>query len=216
MAEATLMYFVWALTLGAVSAVSLPLGSLVGLNFRFKERYIAVFAAFGAGALIAALSVELVAPTAFALTEAGHADAGTARTNFLALLVGGVFGGLLFVALDAVVNKKGGYLRKTSTTLAYMAERRRKGVRKVMQAVLEAPPFDNLPAEMAEMVAGMLTPVNFKRDETILGHDGEVSNAYIVLEGEVDVEIAGKPAMTLGPGTVLGVAALFVPTRAGL
>ena len=50
MAEATLMYVVWAVVLGAVSAVSLPLGSLVGLKIRFKERYIAILAAFGAGA----------------------------------------------------------------------------------------------------------------------------------------------------------------------
>jgi zinc transporter ZupT len=205
------LYVVWALLLGAVSAVSLPLGSLVGLNFRFKTRYIAVFAAFGAGALIAALSVELVAPTAFALTEPGHADAGTARVNFLALLGGGVFGGLLFVALDAVVNEKGGYLRKTATTLAHMAERRRKGVQEVVQAVLKAPPFDNLPAEMADMVAGMLTPVNFKPDAILVGSGREVSHAYIVLEGEVEVEINGKHAETYGPGTLVGVAALFVP-----
>jgi len=216
MADATLMYVVWALTLGAVSAVSLPLGSLVGLNFRFKGRYIAILAAFGAGALIAALSVELVAPTAFALTEAGHAESGHARINFLALLAGGVIGGVLFVALDSIVNAKGGYLRKTSTTLAYMAKRRRKRVRKVMQAVLEVPPFDSLPAEMADLVAGMLRPVNFKRDKTVLALDGEASHAFIVLEGEVDAQISGRPAMTLGPGTVVGVAAIFVPAPPGL
>ena len=101
MGEATLKYAIWALTLGAISAASLPMGSLVGLTVRFKERYIAIFAAFGAGALIAALSVELVAPTAFALTEAGVAEAGHARANFLALVIGGVFGGFLFVMLDS-------------------------------------------------------------------------------------------------------------------
>jgi hypothetical protein len=56
MTDATLIYVLWALTLGAVSAVSLPLGSLVGLNVRFQPRYIAAFAACGAVALIAALS----------------------------------------------------------------------------------------------------------------------------------------------------------------
>jgi len=210
MADATLMYFVWALTLGAVSAVSLPLGSLVGLNVRFKQRYVAMFAAFGAGALIAALSVELVAPTALALTESGHGDSGSARVNFFALIVGGVLGGLLFVALDAVVNKKGGHLRKTSTTLAHMAERRREEVREVMQAVLDAPPFDTLPADIADVVAGMLRPVSFKQDEMLLGPD-DASHAYIVLEGEVDAEISGKPGETFGPGTLVGVLPLLVP-----
>ena len=128
MADATLLYVFWALTLGAVSAVSLPLGSLVGLNIRFNERYIAIFAAFGAGALIAALSVELVAPTAIRPHRIGtRGTAESARAHFFALLVGGVLGGLLFVMLDAVVNEKGGHLRKTSTTLAHMAKRRRDG-----------------------------------------------------------------------------------------
>ena len=218
MEDSTLMFVVWALTLGAVSAVSLPLGSLVGLNVSFKHRYIAIFAAFGAGALIAALSVELVAPTAFALNEPEHAaGAGHARANFFALLVGGVLGGMLFVALDAVVNKQGGYLRKTSTTLAHMAKRRREEVREMMQEVLEVRPFDALPGEMAQVVAGMLTPVNFKQDELVSGAGVEVSHAYIVLEGEVDAEgVHGKLAATFGPGTLIGVVPLFVPEMTNL
>jgi zinc transporter ZupT len=98
MTDATLVYVVWALFLGAVSAVSLPLGSLVGLNLRFQPRYIPIFAAFGAGVLIAALSVELVAPTALALTEQSHAGSSEqAYAHFFAMLAGGVLGGLVFV-----------------------------------------------------------------------------------------------------------------------
>ncbi len=217
MEDSTLMFVVWALTLGAVSAVSLPLGSLVGLNVSFKPRYIAIFAAFGAGALIAALSVELVAPTAIALNEPEHAaGAGHARANFFALLVGGVLGGMLFVALDAVVNKQGGYLRKTSTTLAHMAKRRREEVHEMMQEVLEVRPFDALPGEMAQMVAGMLTPVNFKQDEQVSGTGVEASHAYIVLEGEVEAEVGGKSGATFGPGTLFGVLPLFVPEMTNL
>jgi zinc transporter ZupT len=188
----------------------------VGLNVHFNHRYIAIFAAFGAGALIAALSVELVAPTALAVTEAGHEGSGHARTNFFALLIGGVLGGLLFVTLDAVVNKKGGYLRKTSTTLAHMAKRRRGDVSRIMQAVLEARPFDTLPAEMAEVVAGMLRCVDFKRDDLLLTPHDEAIRAYIVLEGEVDAEISGKAGATFGPGTLVGVLPLFVPGLTGL
>ena len=40
MQDLTSTHFLWALTLGAVSTVSLPLGSLVGLNMRFNQRYI--------------------------------------------------------------------------------------------------------------------------------------------------------------------------------
>ena len=60
-------YLIWATALGAISAVSLPLGSLVGIQTNLRPRLISTLTAFGAGALIAALSVELVAPTVFAL-----------------------------------------------------------------------------------------------------------------------------------------------------
>jgi len=60
-------YLIWATALGAISAVSLPLGSLIGIQTNPRPRFISTLAAFGSGALIAALSVELVAPTVFAL-----------------------------------------------------------------------------------------------------------------------------------------------------
>ena len=63
----SLKYLVWAASLGALSAVSLPLGSLAALRTNPRPQFISVLAAFGAGALVAALSVELVAPTVFAL-----------------------------------------------------------------------------------------------------------------------------------------------------
>jgi len=217
MTDATLTYVFWALTLGAVSAVSLPLGSLVGLHVRFHQRTIAAFAAFGAGALIAALSVELVAPTALALTEPSHAaGSGHAQANFFAMLVGGALGGLLFVALDRVVNQKGGYVRKASTTLAYIAARRRDQMRKLMKGVLEVRPFNALPSEMAEAVASVLRPATFQQDEVVLSHDHQPAEAYIVLEGEIDVEIDGKHGGSFGPGTLIGVLALFVPRLAAL
>ena len=62
-----LKFLIWATSLGALSAVSLPMGSLVALHTNPRPQLISILAAFGAGVLIAALSVELVAPTVFAL-----------------------------------------------------------------------------------------------------------------------------------------------------
>jgi zinc transporter ZupT len=212
-----IVYVTWALVLGAISAVSLPLGSLVGLNIRFNPRYIAIFAAFGAGALIAALSVELVAPTAFALTEGQHGGSEEARAHFFAMMVGGVLGGIVFVLLDTVVNQKGGYLRKTSTTLAFLAKRRRASIRQMMGAVHQVPPFDALPKKLDQALVSTLTPVEFKKDDVIAGGDDESSAVYILLEGEVDIEITGKQGAIFGPGTLIGVLTLLVPgmTRLG-
>ena len=108
------------------------------------------------------------------------------------------------MALDAVVNQQGGHVRKTSTTLARMAKRRREEVREMMQAVLEARPFDALPDDMAPALAGVLRPISFKADQVLPLEEGLRSQAYVVLEGEVDVEIEGEHAITLGPGSLVG------------
>ena len=76
-------FLIWATSLGALSAFSLPIGSLVGLRTNPRPQYISILAAFGAGALIAALSVELVAPTVFALhEETGTPTQGEPVTHF--------------------------------------------------------------------------------------------------------------------------------------
>jgi zinc transporter ZupT len=215
MSDATSAHVLWAVTIGAISAVSLPLGSLVGLKVRFNQRFIAIFAAFGAGALIAALSVELVAPTSLALTESGG-ESSSAKTQFLALVAGGVIGGVLFVMLDAWVNHKGGYLRKTSTTLAHIAKHRREVVRKQLRGVLAVRPFDALPAEMTPTLASMLSQVSFAEHEIVSNPNTEPGSAYIVQDGELDIEINGRTAKSAGPGALVGVLGLFVPNLAGL
>ena len=43
----------------------------------------------------------------------------------------------------------------------------------------------------------------------------EPSTSYIVLEGELEIEIAGKHGANLGPGTMSGLALLFAPGLAG-
>jgi zinc transporter ZupT len=69
---------------------------------------------------------------------------------------------------------------------------------------------------MTQMLANMLEPVSFERGDVILGPEDELSEGYIVLEGEVDVEIIGKTGADYGPGTLIGLLALLVPSLAGV
>ena len=89
-------YLIWATVLGAISALSLPLGALVGIQTNPRPHLISTLAAFGAGTLIATLAVELVAPTVFALeSPEGDSTHGKPIAGFLALVAGAVAGGLL-------------------------------------------------------------------------------------------------------------------------
>ena len=53
----TLVY--WAFFSGGIAAFSLTLGSLVGLTLKIPSYIIGILAAFGAGALLSALAIEL-------------------------------------------------------------------------------------------------------------------------------------------------------------
>jgi hypothetical protein len=109
-------------------------GSALGLFSRLKPFIISMLAAFGAAALIAALTVELVAPTLYALHDgSGASHGGNPYLSFYALVAGAVAGGIAYVMLDQVVNAHGGFLRKTATTITYFKGSRAKRHRELLE-----------------------------------------------------------------------------------
>ncbi len=129
----TTKYALWAFVIGALVTISLPMGAIAGLAFKPSAKTTAIFTAFGAGALLAALSVELIAPTVEEII--GHAASPTgmahdkthAITTMGALLVGCMAGGFLFYTLDELINSKGGFLRKVGSTIAHMRHKKAHG-----------------------------------------------------------------------------------------
>jgi zinc transporter, ZIP family len=122
----TTKYALWAFIIGAMVTISLPMGAISGLAFKPSAKTTAIFTAFGAGALLAALSVELIAPTVEEIightaspTGMGH-DKSHAIKTMGALLLGCLAGGFLFYTLDELINSKGGFLRKVGTTINFL------------------------------------------------------------------------------------------------
>ena len=103
---------------GALSAASLPLGAAAGIWLKPGERTTAAVMAFGAGALLCALTLELVAP-ALALFPDDKAE------GFKWLAIGATIGCVVFVGLDHLLAQMGGYLRKHSTVSSRLKHLRR-------------------------------------------------------------------------------------------
>src|SRR4029077_17994941 len=93
-----------AFMFGLISAASLVLGALVALFWIPRPRVTAAMMAFGGGALLAALTLDLV----------GEA---MRKGDFYALAVGCLLGCVLFVVLNQVVTAQGGFLRSVATTI---------------------------------------------------------------------------------------------------
>lgn len=111
-----------AFLVGAVSAISLPLGALTARFWVPEDRTISALMAFGGGALLAALSVDLVAPAI------GHG-------HFYQLAFGSILGGLLFLLLNEAVNDYGGFIRKVSTSVYHLRHKRHRQFRDILSHV---------------------------------------------------------------------------------
>jgi hypothetical protein len=163
--EPTFKFALWALLLGGMSAISLPLGSLLGLVWQPKPKLTAAFTAFGAGALLAALSIELIAPTVMnAIGEtSGIHDKSYSVELILSLLGGCIVGGIFFYLLDEALNLKGGYLRKVSTTISYLNHLKHNKISFILKNLSTSPLLIKIPKDQLQNLVSYLRPVSFQK-----------------------------------------------------
>ena len=197
-------YLVWAIVLGGISALSLPLGSLVGLKTRLRPAYISVMQAFGAGALIAALSVELVAPTVLTLGGEIGDHHGDPHAAFYALIFGAIIGGTLYILLDQLVNARGGFLRKTTTSMHYFRVIKKKRQLKLLEKLSQVPLLQSLSSEHINMLVSAVRPIAWLDGEVIYKEGDTANEVTFIVDGRVEAVSSGRTIGDLGPGSILG------------
>lgn len=165
---------VTAFVLGLVSASSLPLGTLTSSFWRPGDRVIAFLMAFGGGALLAALTIDLAGPA-------------LAKGHFYWLATGCVIGGALFVVLDQVVNRHGGFLRKVSTTIFHLRRKEAQRFRHVFARLRRLDVFSDLPREVVTRLAESATCHRFKKGDVIFREGDESGCHYLIEDGVVDL-----------------------------
>lgn len=198
-------HLLWATALGGLSAFSLPLGSLVGVAVRPRARITGIAAAFGAGALVAALALELVAPTVQALvSHHGGGHHGDPHLSFAALMVGALVGGVLFVVLDQLVNAHGGFLRKTATSITYLSRRRDELNRALLEDLSRSRLLTNVPASLTEALLERVRPVSFVHGEVLFDQGDPGDTLYFIQSGTIDLAHDNEGFTSLTAGDVLG------------
>lgn len=208
------VYLSWALALGTLTAFSLIIGSVLGITVDFKQRTNGILAAFGAGALLAALALELIAPTVSEMLGhgGGHSGGHGGGKDFVTLWVllsSCIAGGLIFVVLDQIVNTKGGFLRKQASIINYFTKAHKEEMHQVLRDLSKVPILRSVPKGHIQDLVNWTKSVNFGDGETIFSQEDRGDCMYFVRNGTIELEREGKPFRELGEGEILGEIALL-------
>jgi CRP-like cAMP-binding protein len=180
-----------ALGAGALCASALPLGSWIGLALRPGARLTSALMAFGGGALLFALSVEIVAES-------------LEHTGFLPLATGALVGGGVFQLANQLLGKQGAFLRKVSVAARYLTSEKRRTADALLPRLAR---IDLLKVLDPDELARVVTAVRAVELEagTDLFLQGEAGNSlYLVEHGTVSVIRGDVEVATLGAGETVG------------
>lgn len=171
--------FLW----GLLSASSLNIGSIIGVTCLPKRKARAVLMAFGGGALLFALSVELF----------GHvlhkSDTTKKRAPVWIMEGSAVFGGLLFAMLNRFLNGMGADYRKASTSKGRLARMRAMLMRRLAVRLWNVPFFSSLSLdELKDLIQYAMYKERFNPGDIIMSETHE-SGIYFIISGMVRLQV---------------------------
>ncbi|MDJ0618266.1 MAG: cyclic nucleotide-binding domain-containing protein [Calothrix sp. MO_192.B10] len=187
---------------GLLSSCSMPLGTITSLVWKPKNRMLAFLTAFGAGALLAALVIDLVSNA----TKKGH---------LLELVIGSILGNLFFTVVNRFVNESGGFLRKPSTALVHLSQKQAQRFQRCLSRLRRIDIFRDLSPEDSQNLARSLLVAHYPQGTTIYQPLDPSESLYIIETGEVqllDPQVDFQPYMILGANKIFGRLAFLTGT----
>lgn len=161
-----------AFLLGVISASSLGLGAFTSRLWKPTNFILGLLTAFGAGALLSAVTIDIIAPSV------DHDEFGW-------LAIGAVAGGLAFEVLNRTVNARGGFLRKASTSITFLRDREQGRIREVLDDLERIDIFDGLADRELDEIARAFRSEHLDTGETLYRHGDTCEHINILAEGEV-------------------------------
>ncbi len=181
-----------AFLFGGLSALSLPLGAALGLWLNPGLRVTAAVMAFGAGALLCALAIELVVPALQHFPD-------NPLESFKWLALGSMIGCLLFIGLDQALANMGAYLRKSSTIASRLKRMKKQHYQHILDKLSVLDLMVNLPPDEIRRVVSDVERRTFAAGEVICHPEDPCDALYLIDSGAVRIQ----PRDADGEGPVL-------------
>jgi len=169
----------WALTI----ALSLNIGAVIGVSCLPRKKLCAALMAFGGGAFLFALSVEIFGRT---LHEAKKQHS---RDQVWVMESSAILGGCIFAGLNRLLNSRGADLRKRSLAKVRFVRMRKLFIRRLVGRMRKLKIFSDLtPAEVSELVLSSMEKMWFPRGDVVLEPTSALFNIYFIVSGRVSFE----------------------------
>jgi CRP-like cAMP-binding protein len=199
-----------ASALAALSMMSMIIGTAVGVYAKPTQRTNAIVMAFGTGALIQALAIELAMKGAHRLKDVAHF---TGSEAWMWVAGGFIIGGLIYYLVNKWLENKGAAIRHPALAKFYYLRQKQKDSGILLNQLSKVELVRSLPPEEMDGVLTCVEPLEVKSGE-ILFRQGEPGNAlYLINEGSIDIvhETGGeqKVIATLEAGQSFGEIALL-------
>ncbi|MDS4070582.1 MAG: cyclic nucleotide-binding domain-containing protein [Candidatus Competibacter sp.] len=184
-----------AVLLAMLAMASLLVGVAVGLFRTPPPRTNAIIMAFGTGALIQALALELAFEGAERLMTEGHLGG---IASWLWVAAGFTIGGVLYYLGDRRLERYGAALRHPALARLYLLRKKREQSATLLARLAQVDLLRSLPPEEMEDVLLCVQPLRVAAGETIF-QQGEAGDAlYLIDEGKVAVLVGRQEASSGG------------------
>lgn len=196
-----------ALMWGCISAVSLPIGAFMGTWLKPPQKVTSSLMAFGGGALLFALTIELFAHSLHQSHE-GHD-----KWIVLATIIGALCGGIVFESFNQVLSSKGAFLRKASLFKKYVHKKKEKKAQLMIQSLSRVRFLQLLPAESVAQLIPYVKIRRYAPEVTVFSQGETGQELFFIVQGKVQViRVSGSSSKVideLGTGDTFGEMALI-------
>jgi zinc transporter ZupT len=170
--------------LAFLAMTALIAGTFIGIFTRPSQRTNAIIMAFGTGALIQALAIDLAYHGANRLIEKLEFSGMDA---WLMVSLGFMLGGLAYYLTNKALEKKGAAIRHPALAKFYFLKKKRNEQGHVLEQLSNVELLRLLPPEDMELVLGSVEPIEFDKDEFIFKKGDEADGLYLIISGHVSV-----------------------------
>jgi CRP-like cAMP-binding protein len=199
----------FASTMAVLAMTSLLIGASIGLFLKPSQKVNAIIMAFGTGALIQALAVELAYEGAQRLVHEAHLHG---VISWLWVAGGFVVGGSMYYVGNRMIDKMGGAMRHPALAKLFLLEKKREESAAILARLAGVELVRSLPPEEMEDVLACVEPVRIKTGETVFNRGDNGDALFFIEEGQVNILSGNGDASViakLGSGQSFGEMALL-------